>query len=77
MIEILKEVVTTQLGPISSFDPADTLGSLGADTLDEIEILMEVEVRLGVSLDESEFSSTQTLQEWADKIQEKVNGKTP
>lgn len=68
MKELLFQLLETHLRtPV--IDEGDYLVDLGADNLDMIEILVELEARLGVSLDEKDFSILHSVGEWLEKLE--------
>ena len=74
--EKVKEVVITTIYDVLKLqDKSDvvldnTLDFLGADDLDNVEIQMELEKRLEISIDDSEYESKLTIQDIIDYISE-------
>ena len=56
----------------SEITPDSTFESLGIDSLDVVEIIMDLETELGVELDFNDQNIT-TFQEMADFIESKLN----
>ena len=57
---------------IDDISPASTFESLGIDSLDVVEMIMDLESELGVEL-EMEDQKISTFQELADFIESKLN----
>jgi acyl carrier protein len=74
MIDRVKEVIAKQLRiDVETInDDADVVRDLGADSLDIVEMLMDLESELGIEL-EMEDQKIATFQELADFIESKLN----
>ena len=73
MFEKLASYAARQLDiEISDIQPDSTFESLGIDSLDVVEIIMDLETELGVELDFNDQNIT-TFQEMADFIESKLN----
>ena len=73
MFEKLKSYAARQLElDPSEIKPASTFESLGIDSLDVVEMIMDLESELGVEL-ELEDQKITTFQELADFIDSKLN----
>ena len=73
MFEKLAKYASRQLElDIDDITPDSTFESLGIDSLDIVEMIMDLESELGVELEMEEQSIT-TFQELADFIETKVN----
>ena len=73
MFEKLKSYAARQLElDASDITPDSTFESLGIDSLDVVEMIMELESELGVEL-ELEDQKITTFQELADFIESKLN----
>ena len=73
MFEKLKSYAARQLElDASEITPDSTFESLGIDSLDVVEMIMDLESELGVEL-ELEDQKITTLQELADFIDSKLN----
>ena len=73
MFEKLKSYAARQLElDASEITPASTFESLGIDSLDVVEMIMDLESELGVEL-ELEDQKITTFQELADFIDSKLN----
>ena len=73
MFEKLAKYAANQLDlDISEITPDSTFESLGIDSLDVVEMIMDLESELGVEL-EMEDQKIETFQELADFIDSKVN----
>ena len=69
----LTEVLADHTGrDASEFTPDTTFESLGIDSLDIVEMIMDLETELGVELD-MEDQKISTFQELADFIDSKLN----
>ena len=75
MKDLLLAVIASQIGP-TSIGMEDKLEDYGIDSLDEVEIIMEIEARLDFSLDESRFSYRKTLHEWVEELERQVGSST-
>ena len=73
MFEKLKSYAARQLElDASDITPDSTFESLGIDSLDVVEMIMDLETELGVELDLEDQQIT-TFQELADFIESKLN----
>ena len=73
MFEKLKSYAARQLElDASDITPDSTFESLGIDSLDVVEMIMDLETELGVEL-ELEDQKITTFQELADFIESKLN----
>ena len=73
MYEKLASYASKQLEiDINDITPDSTFGSLGIDSLDVVEMIMDLESELGVEL-EMEDQKIATFQELADFIEAKLN----
>ena len=73
MFEKLASYAARQLDiEISEIKPDSTFESLGIDSLDVVEIVMDLESELGVELDFEDQNIT-TFQEMADFVESKLN----
>ena len=73
MFEKLKNYASKQLElDASEITPESTFESLGIDSLDVVEMIMDLESELGVEL-EMEDQKIATFQELADFIESKLN----
>lgn len=73
MYEKLVDYISRQMDiDVSEIQPDSTFESLGIDSLDIVEMVMDLESELGVEL-EMEDQKISTLQELADFIETKAN----
>ena len=73
MFEKLAKYASKQLElDVSEITPDSTFESLGIDSLDVVEMIMDLETELGVELD-MEDQKISTFQELADFIESKLN----
>ena len=73
MFEKLASYAARQLDiELSEIKPDSTFESLGIDSLDVVEIVMDLESELGVELD-FEGQNITTFQEMADFVESKLN----
>ena len=73
MFEKLANYAARQLDiDLADIQPNSTFESLGIDSLDVVEIIMDLESELGVELD-FEGQNITTFQEMADFIESKLN----
>ena len=73
MFEKLAKYASKQLElDIDEITPDSTFESLGIDSLDDVEMIMDLETELGVEL-ELEDQKIATFQELADFIESKLN----
>ena len=73
MFEKLANYASRQLDiDISEIQPGSTFESLGIDSLDVVEIVMDLESELGVELDFEDQNIT-TFQQLADFVESKLN----
>ena len=73
MFEKLANYASRQLDlDIADIQPGSTFESLGIDSLDVVEIVMDLESELGIELDFEDQNIT-TFQELADFVESKLN----
>ena len=73
MFEKLASYAARQLDiEVSEIQPESTFESLGIDSLDVVEIVMDLESELGIELD-FEGQNITTFQEMADFVESKLN----
>ena len=73
MFEKLASYASRQLDiDISEIQPNSTFESLGIDSLDVVEIVMDLESELGIELD-FEDQNISTFQDLADFVESKLN----
>ncbi len=73
MFEKLASYAARQLDiEVSEIKPDSTFESLGIDSLDVVEIVMDLETELGIELDFEDQNIT-TFQEMADFVESKLN----
>ena len=71
---LLKQVLQNRLGiETSGVHPSDSLASLGVDSLSGLEVLFDVEERLGVQLPSELLSPECTLAELAARLETYLN----
>ena len=69
----LLSIVGDQLGqPIESIEDDATFTSLGADSLDMVEMIMHVEEKFEIQIDDNEIESYKTFNEFVDFVTRKV-----
>jgi acyl carrier protein len=60
-MDAIKQIIADELGiDVTSVDPHKTFADLGADSLDFVEILMETEDRLRISIPDTAFMDMET-----------------
>lgn len=73
MFEKLADFASRRLDiDVSSIHPDSTFESLGIDSLDLVEIIMDLEAEFGIEL-EPEDEVLNTMQELADFVESKLN----
>ena len=73
MFEKLANYASKQLDlDLSAITPDSTFESLGIDSLDVVEMIMDLETELGIELDMEDQKIT-TFQELADFVESKLN----
>ena len=72
--EKLKTIIANQLGIESSVILVDKkiVNDLGADSLDIIEIVMDVENTFGITIEDAEYQDADTVQKIIDLINSKI-----
>ena len=70
-IEEIKSLFEERLG-ISHVDMNKGLRELGLDSLDVVELCMELEDRYGIQFETEEFSSFKTVKDLFDAIEKKL-----
>jgi acyl carrier protein len=71
----VKEIVSDSLGLTSEFSVHDKFIDLGADSLDTVELVIEVEESFGVELNDIETESCSTPQHLISLIEKKLQQK--
>jgi len=75
-IDVVREIISEQLGTDLDKVAADAkFVDLGADSLDTVEIMMALEERFEITLDEEGAEKIATVQEAADLISAQVSAK--
>ena len=72
----IKEVVTKILAKridISSLKEEDSLKNIGLDSLDLVEVMLEIEEAFGIEFESEEIVELSTLQSVLDLINTKIN----
>ncbi len=70
--ETVREFISNQAGCSAYKTPADTLESLGIDSLDKLEITMEIEDEFGIDISIPELEDLTTVQDILNIIEEKT-----
>ena len=70
-LDEIKELFAERLG-ISRIDERKGLRELGLDSLDVVELCMELEDRYGIQFETEEFSSFKTVADLFDAIERKL-----
>ena len=68
-LDLVLEAISEQLGQ-SDYDIEESLRSYDADSLDFLEILMILEDRLEVELNEEDFSLSMSIRKFAETVDE-------
>lgn len=67
--EEIAAIIAEQLGkPVQELKETDTLDSLGADSLDRVEIVMKLEDHFGVEINDEEAEKLETVQQAVDYV---------
>lgn len=75
IIEKLKEICDNTLGKIPSDIENDTFDSLGLDTLDAVELSMEVEEHFGIAFTDEEWEEINSFKDIIEFIITETNKK--
>ncbi len=59
--------------PVSELKESDTLDSLGADSLDRVEIVMKLEEHFGIEVNDEEAEKLQTIEQAINYIESLKN----
>lgn len=72
--EKVKAIIVDKLGvePSEVTETANFTNDLGADSLDTVELLMELEKVFGIKIPDEETSSIATVKDAVDKVAEKL-----
>lgn len=71
-LDKLKEILSEQLGiDEESITPDTTIEDLGADSLDLVEAVMNIEEAFGVNIDDNEIENLKTVKDFLDYIANK------
>lgn len=72
-LEKIQDIIATQLSvDRATVLPETKFSELGADSLDTVEIVMSLEEKFGVSIDEQAAENISTVQQVADLIEKQV-----
>jgi acyl carrier protein len=73
IISELKKIISIQLGiPESKIhEHHEIVADLGADSLDLIELVMEIETKFKIAIEEHEYENARTVQQIVNLIQSK------
>ena len=77
IVKQVKAIIVDKLGVEESevTETANFTNDLGADSLDTVELLMELERVFGIKIPDEETSTIATVKDAIDKVQEKLAGK--
>ena len=77
IVKQVKAIIVDKLGVEESevTESANFTNDLGADSLDTVELLMEVERVFGIKIPDEETSTIATVKDAIDKVKEKLAGK--
>lgn len=76
IFEEIAELITARLGVDNNIKPDDNLVTdLGADSLDTVELIMDIEHKYGVSLSEKESAQIKTVRDIVSYITDATNKK--
>jgi acyl carrier protein len=70
-IETVKKILSTKVD-VSKLKEEDSLTSLGLDSLDLVEIMLQIEDELGVEFTSDEIANLSTLKDVVNLIERKV-----
>lgn len=70
-IETVKKILSTKID-VSKLKEEDSLTSLGLDSLDLVEIMLQIEDELGVEFTSDEIANLSTLKDVVNLIERKV-----
>ncbi len=75
IVEKVKAIIVDKLGvePSEVTETANFTNDLGADSLDNVELLMEFEKVFGIKIPDEETSTIATVKDACDKVAEKLN----
>jgi acyl carrier protein len=69
----VKTIIANQFGkPIESINTTDNLDDLGADSLDIVEVVMELEDVFKISIEEEEYANRSTVASIVELIENKL-----
>jgi acyl carrier protein len=69
----VKTILTKQFGkPVDAINDTDDLQSLGADSLDAIEIVMALEEEFKVAIEENEYKEGMTVNSIIELVESKL-----
>jgi len=71
VINTVKQILAKRVD-ISNLKEEDTLTSLGLDSLDLVEVMLEIEDKLGVEFTSEEIADLDTLKSVVDLINKKI-----
>ena len=69
-LELVKEILKPKVEP-DKITLSATMKDIGIDSLDLVEVVLEVEEKLGVSFEDDELLSLKTIQNVVDLIDQK------
>merc|ERR1712224_653857 len=78
LLSDVRSIIAEQLGTeLEKVDPSSQFVDLGADSLDTVEIMMALEEKFDIQLDEKGAEKISTVQEAADLIADQLANETP
>jgi len=72
-IEIVKKILAEKIENVDALKEEDKLTDLGIDSLDLVEIMLQIEEELGIEFTNDELTSLTTLKSVVDLINSKIN----
>ncbi|MCQ2815292.1 MAG: acyl carrier protein [Bacilli bacterium] len=70
-VSTIKSILSKRVN-VSSLKETDSLTSLGLDSLDLVEVMLEIEEALHIEFSSDEISDLKTLQDVANLIEKKI-----
>lgn len=70
--QVVTDILKKRCGDISSLKETDNLSALGLDSLDLVELLLEIEQALNIEFDVDEIAGAKTLKDILELIEKKM-----
>ncbi len=67
--ELVAEAAGISVSAIGDINPSDRLDEMGLDSLDHLELIMDVEAEFGIDIDDEDAEQAETVQQLVDLVE--------